>query len=39
MSTIELVLFFLLRVGVPFAVLITVGEWVRRREIKYWFHV
>jgi hypothetical protein len=39
MSTIALVFFFLLRVGVPFAVLITAGEWVRRREIKYWFHV
>lgn len=39
MSTIALVLFFLLRVVVPFAVLITVGEWVHRREINYWFHV
>lgn len=39
MSTIALILFFLLRVVVPFAVLITVGEWVRRREINYWFHV
>ena len=39
MSTIALVLFFLVRVVTPFAVLITVGEWVRRREIKYWFHV
>ena len=39
MSTIAVVLFFLVRVIVPFALLITIGEWVRRREIKYWFHV
>lgn len=39
MSTIAVVLFFLVRVMVPFALLITIGEWVRRRETKYWFHV
>lgn len=39
MSTIAVVLFFLVRVIIPFTLLITAGEWVRRREIKYWFHV
>lgn len=38
MSTIAIALFTLVRVIVPFAVLITLGEWMRRREINYWFH-
>ena len=37
MSTIILALFLLVRVFIPFALLILLGEWVRRREIKYWF--
>jgi hypothetical protein len=38
MSTIALALFILVRVVIPFGLLIAVGEWVRRREIRYWFH-
>lgn len=37
MSTIAIALFTLVRVIVPFGLLITLGEWMRRREIKYWF--
>jgi hypothetical protein len=38
MSTIALALFILVRVVIPFGLLIAVGKWVRRREIRYWFH-
>ncbi len=29
---------FLIRVLIPVTVLLALGEWVRRREIRYWFH-
>jgi hypothetical protein len=38
MSTISFVLFILVRVFIPFGLLIAIGEWVRRREIRCWFH-
>lgn len=37
MSTIAIALFILIRVVIPFGLLITFGEWMRRREINYWF--
>jgi hypothetical protein len=37
MSTIAIAFFILVRVIVPFGLLITFGEWMRRREINYWF--
>lgn len=38
MSAIAIALFILVRVLIPFGLLIAIGEWVRRREIRYWFH-
>lgn len=38
MSAIAFALFILIRVLIPFGLLIAMGEWVRRREIGYWFH-
>ena len=38
MSAIAFALFMLIRVLIPFGLLIAVGEWVRRREARYWFH-
>ncbi len=28
----------LIRIILPFMVLIAFGEWIRRREANYWFH-
>ena len=36
MATITFVLFILVRVLIPAALLIGLGEWVRRREAHYW---
>ena len=36
MSTIALAVFLLIRVVLPVGLLITVGEWLRRREDRYW---
>jgi hypothetical protein len=36
MSTIALAAIFLIRVIVPVSVLLALGEWIRRREAKYW---
>lgn len=36
MSTIALAVFLIIRVIVPISVLITLGEWLRRREANYW---
>ena len=38
MSTIAFALFLLVRVLLPVGLLLAIGEWVRRREIGYWFH-
>lgn len=38
MNTIALVILFLLRIILPVGLLITVGEWIRRRETNYWLH-
>ncbi len=37
MTNFALILLLFVRVIVPFTLLISLGEWVRRREIKYWF--
>ena len=29
---------FLVRAIIPFGLLILIGEWMRRRESRYWFH-
>ncbi len=38
MSTVTLTVFLLIRVILPVGLLITVGEWLRRREERYWLH-
>jgi hypothetical protein len=38
MSTIALAVFFLIRIILPVSLLITLGEWLRRREAKYWLN-
>ena len=37
MNAIALAIFLLIRVIVPFGLLIAFGEWIRRREASYWF--
>ncbi len=37
MTSFALILLLFVRVMIPFTLLISIGEWVRRREIKYWF--
>ena len=39
MTSIALVLLLLARLIIPFTLLVTIGEWVRRREIKYWIQM
>lgn len=39
MTSIVLTLLFVTRLVIPVVLLLTLGEWVRRREIKYWFQV
>ena len=36
--TIAFALLFLVEYLFPFTLLLVLGEWVRRREIRYWFH-
>jgi hypothetical protein len=38
MSAIAFTLLILVRVLIPVGLLLAIGEWVRRREIQYWFH-
>jgi hypothetical protein len=38
MSAIAFALFILIRVLLPVSLLLAIGEWVRRRENRYWFH-
>lgn len=38
MSTIAIALLILVRVLIPFGLLIALGELVRRSEIRYWLH-
>lgn len=37
MTAIALVTLFLLRIAVPFGILLAIGEWIHRHEAKYWF--
>ena len=39
MTSIALILLLIVRVIIPFVVLITLGELIRQREIKYWFRM
>jgi hypothetical protein len=39
MNTIALIILLSLRVLFPFGVLIAFGEWMRRREKRYWLHM
>lgn len=39
MTSIALAFLLLVRLIIPLIVLLTLGEWVRRREINYWFQV
>lgn len=36
--TITFTLLFLVRVLIPVVLLLLLGEWVRRHEIRYWLH-
>ena len=36
MTTTTIALLFLVRVLIPFTLLLVLGEWVRRRELRYW---
>jgi len=36
MNILALALIFLVRVAMPFAIMLTLGESIRRREEKYW---
>lgn len=38
MNTIALIIILSLRVLIPFGILISFGEWIRRRETRYWLH-
>lgn len=38
MNTIAIIILLSLRVLIPLSVLIAFGEWVRRREKRYWLH-
>ncbi len=38
MSTIVFAVILVIRLILPFSLLIAFGEWVRRREANYWFH-
>jgi hypothetical protein len=38
MSAIILVTILLIRVMLPLSILIALGEWIHRREAKYWFY-
>lgn len=39
MNALALALLLLIRVIVPVGVLIALGEWIRRREAKYWLRL
>ena len=36
--TVAFAILFLVRVLIPIALLLVLGEWVRRREIRYWLN-
>jgi hypothetical protein len=36
MNALAIAVILLLRVAVPLGILLSIGEWVRRREEKYW---
>lgn len=36
MNAIAIAIIFLIRVVIPVGVLLTIGEWIRKRESNYW---
>jgi hypothetical protein len=38
MSTIALAAILLIRVVLPVSALLALGEWIHRREARYWLH-
>jgi hypothetical protein len=38
MSAMVFAVILLIRLILPFSLLIAFGEWIRRREADYWFH-
>ena len=36
MAAITFTLLFLIRILIPLTILLVLGEWARRREIRYW---
>jgi len=36
MSIVAVALIFLVRVAIPFTIMISLGEWIHRREEQYW---
>ena len=36
MNAIAITIIFLIRVVVPLVILLTLGEWMRRRDVNYW---
>lgn len=39
MTSLAIALLLLIRLVIPVALLLTIGEWIRCREIKYWFQI
>jgi len=39
MNALAITILFLLRVAVPVSILLTLGEWMRRRDMHYWFRM
>ncbi len=39
MNIIALIILLSVRMLLPFGVLVTFGEWIRRREKRYWLHL
>jgi hypothetical protein len=39
MSTIAFAVIFLVRLILPFSLLVALGEWVHRREANYWLRM
>ena len=38
MAVITFAFLFLIRVLIPIAILLVIGEWTRRRDIRYWLN-
>ena len=38
MNTIAFIIILFARALIPFGILVTIGEWIRRHEKHYWLH-